>query len=114
MMTMAPLTPPMHSTASADSPAARRGEPIRFARTSGSSTHGRSAAGSISADSGPISVSMRGASAYPSAPANLAGSEPMRSARASSSIPPNARQSSSAAQNRWTIHGGRPSSWPTA
>ena len=63
MITMAPLTPPMPSTASADNPAARRGEPIRPARTSGNITHGSIAAGSISADSGPISVSMRGASA---------------------------------------------------
>jgi hypothetical protein len=112
--TIAPLTPPMPSTASADSPAARRGDPSRLALTSGNSTHGSSAAGSISAESGPISVSMRGASAYPMAPANLAGSEPMLSARASSSMPPNARHSTTAHQSRCVTHGGRPSSWPAA
>ncbi len=63
MTTAAALIPPMPSTASADSAAARRAEPIRCTDTSGSSTHGSMTTGSISEDSGPISVSIRGASA---------------------------------------------------
>jgi hypothetical protein len=70
--------------------------------------------GSISEESGPTSVSIRGASAYASAPSSRPDGEPIRSARASSSTPAYAVQSSSAHHARWVIHGGTPSTSPAA
>ena len=59
----AALTPPTQSRASPDSPAARRSDPSREPRTSGSSTHGVSAIGHASAETAPSSLTIRGASA---------------------------------------------------
>ena len=58
------LTPPTMATASADSAAARRGEPRDAPTTSGSSTQGASAEGQASIEMVPTVVSMRGESAY--------------------------------------------------
>ncbi len=59
----AALTPPTMATASADSAAARRGDPLVHPTTSGSSTHGARALGHASIEMGPSTVSMRGESA---------------------------------------------------
>ncbi len=56
----AALTPPTIATASAESAAARRGEPVTEPRTSGSSTHGASALGQASMEIGPRVLSIRG------------------------------------------------------
>ena len=56
----AALTPPTAATASADSSAADRGDPLRAPMTSGTSTHGASALGHASIEIGPRTVRIRG------------------------------------------------------
>ena len=56
----AALTPPTAATASAESAAARTGDPRREPSTSGTSTHGASAMGHASIEMGPRVVRMRG------------------------------------------------------
>ncbi len=59
----AALTPPTMATASAESAAARRGEPRSAPITSGSRTQGARALGQASIEIGPSVVSIRGESA---------------------------------------------------
>ena len=102
------FTPPTQKTASADSAAARRGEPPRAPVTRGTRTHGARAIGSSSTEVAPRPLIIRGARAYASAPTSRASGVPRCSRRASASTPVNATLSSSAIHNRWVIQGASP------
>ena len=82
------LTPPRHAAATAESSAARRGDPLRLPVTSGTSSHGASATGQLSAELVPIVLSMRGARAKASAATSRDAGVPALHCRSSTSIPP--------------------------
>jgi hypothetical protein len=110
----AAFTPPTQATASPDSAAARRGDPVRAPVTSGTSTHGASAIGSTSTEMAPSPLVIRGASAYARPPSSTVVGLPIRSRRASATTPRNATLSSSVHHSRWTTQEGTPSRWPRA
>ncbi len=100
------FTPPTRATATADSAAARRGDPEVEPRISGSSTQGASALGQASMEIGPRTVSMRGESAKARPAAMLARSERTPRARTTRTMPRNATHRTRACHSRWTIQPG--------
>ena len=107
-ITSTALTPPMQTTAAALSTAARTC-PIRPRAASriGSTTHGRTAPGRLSALITPTVPSIRGLIAK-TRPASVAGCEDRPSTRAQRRAPSKATMSTSAVQRRCPTQGGRP------
>ena len=109
----AALTPPTRLIASAESAAARRGEPRSAPRTSGSSTHGTRATGQVSLEIGPIVVSTRGERANAAPATRHARSLRTPRARASRAVPAKATASTSPHQSRCTTQPGTARSAPS-
>ena len=107
--------PPHSRNAAADSRAARRGSaPGRVPWMRGSSTHGSSRVGWSSAELYDSRVRTRGDSANATPARTWVGSEPMRRARATATVPVNAAHSRAAIHSRWTTHSGMPALMSTA
>lgn len=108
------FTPPHSATASADLTAPRARWPVSDAVSSGMRIHGSIAAGSHSMEISPRMDSVRGASAYASAPAIRVPGVPIPSCRDSRSTPRKATLMSSVSQSRCVTHGSTPTRSPRA
>src|ERR1700726_4881712 len=101
MVTVA-FTPDMHSTTAADRPAGQskeRNPRPRTAPTSGSTAHGASIPGSAADEADPLRLGNGGQSANPGPARTREAGDPMRSASASLSTPPNPTTLISASQS---------------
>ena len=112
MVTVA-LTPPMHSTTAPERAAGPTTPPRpRTAAVSGSTAHGASIPGSTEAEVDPITIVNVGHSANTSPASNREAGEPMPSASASLTSPPNPTAMISDIHSRSMSQTGTCARWP--
>ncbi len=112
MVTVA-FTPDMHNTTAADRAAGQITQSLlRTALVSGSTAHGASIPGSAAAEVDPITMVNVGHSANTSPARNREAGDPMPSASASLTSPPNPTAMISASQSRSVSQTGTCASWP--